>query len=506
MLRRQLTMNPAHDETGRVISDRTRTMNHLVAARPSHSGWATLFVGLCLLLVAVLLGMCDVSAEDAPKSIGRKAADSAAERGWQYLRTKPYLPPDFDQTVFENLWRRWPQLLRKQAEVASPVERRRITFSYYGLMEPPEGPEDGVGGGPPLGYVDTGGGNRVMNCLACHAGKVAGRVIPGLPNSHFALQSLTEDVRLTKLTLFRKLGHLDLASLKLPLGTTHGTTNAVVFGVVLGNLRDRDMNIDRSRPEPPQMHHDMDAPPLWNVRKKRSLYADGFAPKNHRVLMQFMLLPVNDRATLISWEDEFRDIQAWIESLQPPKYPFGIDARLAEQGRAVFEENCSRCHGTYGSEEMYEQILVPLKEVGTDPVRLQALNREHREWMRDGWMSRYGKDAVDVDPDGYVAPPLDGIWASAPYFHNGSVPTLWHVLHADQRPVVWKRTEDGYDQKRVGLEVREFAELPAAAQSAYERRSHFDTRKPGKSAAGHLFPEPLTKAQKQSLLEYLKTL
>jgi hypothetical protein len=477
-------------------------MNHLVAARPSHSGWATLFVGLCLILVAVLSGTCDVSAEDAPKSIDVKAVAGDSERGWQFLRTKPYLPPDFDETVFDNLWRRWSEPQRSRAKGASPAELRQITFSYYGLMEPP----DDHGEGPPLGYVDTGDGNRVMNCLACHAGKVTGKVIPGLPNSHFALQTLTEDVRLTKLTMFKKLGHLDLASLKLPLGTTHGTTNSVVFGVVLGNLRDKDMNIDRTRPEPPQMHHDMDAPPLWNVRKKRSLYADGFAPKNHRVLMQFMLLPKNDRDTLISWEDDFKDIQAWIESLPPPQYPFSIDAELAQKGRAVFMENCSRCHGTYGADGKYEQVLVPLEEVGTDPVRLKALNRQHREWMRDGWMSRYGKDEVDVDPNGYVAPPLDGIWASAPYFHNGSVPTLWHVLNSSQRPVVWKRTEDGYDQKRVGLEVVEFEALPDAAKTTYERRSHFDTTKSGKSAAGHTFPDSLSELQKRSLLEYLKTL
>ncbi|MGZ0173498.1 MAG: c-type cytochrome [Planctomycetales bacterium] len=468
-------------------------MNHLVDARPSHAGWATLIVSVCF--VAAVLSF----ASNAPLAADAK---TAAERGWRHLRENAYLPPDFDEQVFGNLWRRWPEPLHSNARDAKPEERRRLTFSHYGLMESP----DRLGIGPPLGYVDTGGGNRVMNCLACHAGKVAGRVIPGLPNSHFALQSLTEDVRLTKLTMFNKLGHLDLASLKLPLGTTHGTTNAVVFGVVLGNLRDKDMNIDRSRPDPPQVHHDMDAPPFWNFKKKRSLYADGFAPKNHRVLMQFMLLPENDRETLISWEDDFKDIQAWIESLEAPKYLFKVDAELAEQGRAVFEKNCSRCHGTYGSVEKYEQVLVPLDEVGTDPVRLQALNREHREWIRDGWMSRYGKDEVDVEPNGYVAPPLDGIWASAPYFHNGSVPTLWHVLHSAKRPVVWKRTEDGYDRKRIGLEVSEFSDVPKKATSAYERRSHFDTRRAGKSAGGHTFPDSLSESDKQTLLEYLKTL
>jgi hypothetical protein len=466
--------------------------------RPSFLLSGCLF-GCCLVVIPDGTGTSDAIAQVSnfkPEVASVANPASAAERGWQHLRNKAYLPPDFDQTVFENLWRRWPEPLRKQAEAATPAERRRMTFSYYGLMESPDKP----GEGSPLGYVDTGDGHRVMNCLACHAGKVAGRVILGLPNSHFALQTLTEDVRL------KKPGHLDLASLKLPLGTTHGTTNSVVFGVVLGNLRDKDMNVDRSRPEPPQMHHDMDAPPLWNFKKKRSLYVDGFAPKNHRVLMQFMLLPKNDRATLISWEDDFKDIQAWIESLEPPKYPFSIDAELAEQGRVVFEENCSRCHGTYGSGGKYEQVLIPLEEVGTDAVRLRALNREHREWMRDGWMSRYGEDRVDVEPNGYVAPPLDGIWASAPYFHNGSVPTLWHVLDSVERPAVWKRTENGYDQQRVGLEVFEFTTLPEEAKTTYERRSHFDTTKPGKSNAGHTFPDALTEPKKQSLLEYLKTL
>lgn len=462
-----------------------------------------------LMALLVSAGSLSAIAEAPPSSsVSHPANDSitdapsAAERGWQHLRTKSYLPPDFDQTVFDHLWHRWPASLRSQAAAATDAERRRMIFSYYGLMKPPSGSTDD----PPLGYVATEDGNLVMNCLACHAGKVAGKVIPGLPNSHFALQSLTEDVRVTKLTMFRKPGHLDLASLKLPLGTTHGTTNSVVFGVILGNLRDADMNVDRTRPDPLQIHHDMDAPPLWNVRKKTSLYADGFAPKNHRVLMQFMLLPTNDRETLISWEDDFREIQAWIESLSAPKYPFPVDDKLASQGRAVFNKKCSRCHGTYGPDGTYDQILVPLEEVGTDPVRLHALNREHREWMRDGWMSRYGQDPVDVEPAGYVAPPLDGIWASAPYFHNGSVPTLWHVLHSNRRPAVWKRTENGYDQTRVGLEITEFDALPQGIETAYELRSHFDTTRPGKSAAGHTFPDALSVSEKQQLLEYLKTL
>jgi hypothetical protein len=101
---------------------------------------------------------------------------------------------------------------------------------------------------------------------------------------------------------------------------------------------------------------------------------------------------------------------------------------------------------------------------------------------------------------------LDGIWASAPYLHNGSVPTLWHLLHPDERPTIWTRTEDGYDQSRVGLEATALEKLPATVTTAADRRRYFDTRLPGKSSAGHLFPNELSEDEKLAVLEYLKTL
>ena len=82
---------------------------------------------------------------------------------------------------------------------------------------------------------------------------------------------------------------------------------------------------------------------------------------------------------------------------------------------------------------------------------------------------------VDADVDGYVAPPLEGIWASAPYLHNGSVPTLWHLLHNDSRPAAWKRrSAEGYDPVRVGLLVDE-ADEPPELKRADERRRWFYT-------------------------------
>jgi acyl carrier protein len=253
---------------------------------------------------------------------------------------------------------------------------------------------------------------------------------------------------------------MDLGSLAMPLGGSNGTTNSVMFGVALGALRAPDMTVTRARGAPKMVHHDMTAPPFWNVRKKATLYCDGFSPKNHRVLIQFLLIPSNDAETVKGWEDDFRDILAWIESLEPPKYPWSIDEPLAARGKAVFNRHCSRCHGTYDEGGRYDQKVIPIEEVGTDPVRLRALTREHRRWLQLSWMSYGGRDPVELEPQGYVAPPLDGIWATAPYLLNGSVPTLWHLFHPDERPVVWKRTEDGYDREKIGLEITPFDDLP----------------------------------------------
>jgi len=427
-----------------------------------------------------------------------------ASRGLRHLQTRVYLPPDFDQEVFDELWTTWEQPLRERAAEATPDERRRMAFDRYGLLPRPDDPAK------PMQYVVDATGAWTMNCLACHQGQVAGMTIPGLPNSTYALETLTEEVRLVKVRQRKAFGHMDMGSLLLPLGTTNGTTNAVIFGVALMRHRDADLKIVPRPPRLDLVHHDMDAPPWWHYARRRSLYVDGFAPKSHRMLMQFLLVKQNGPERFREWEDEFRDIEAWIDSLRPPRWPHAIDAALAGQGEAVFRRHCADCHGTYGDQASYPDRVIPIDEIGTDRVRYDSLTAAQRTALNNSWFGDYGREAQGMrdreSPEGYVAPPLDGIWASAPYFHNGSVPTLWHVLHPDERPVVWKRTSTGYDEPRVGLEIETGTELPPGKLPAAERRRWFDTRKPGKSAAGHDFPAALTDAEKTAVLEYLKTL
>jgi mono/diheme cytochrome c family protein len=426
-------------------------------------------------------------------------------RGYQNLTQKAYLPPDFDQEVFDSAWKQWPEPLRNEAEKATSDERRRLAFARYGLTPRPDDPTK------PLQYVVDEGGNWTMNCLACHGGRVpdgkGGSVVwPGAPNSLFALQTLTEETRLAKAELGRPFSRMDVGGAFVPLGTTNGTTNAVMFGVLLMGMRDADLNIDTSRGVPKMTHHDMDAPPWWHFRRKKMLYIDGFAAKGHRGLMQFMLVRSNGPEKFRGWEQEFRDVYAYLSSIEPPKYPYAVDQRLASAGEESFSRVCAECHGTYGPGGNYPERLVPIGEVKTDRVRLEALTPAHREAYGQSWFAHYGRLPNLRDPKGYVAPPLNGVWASAPYFHNGSVPTLWHVLHPGQRPVVWKRASLGYDPDRVGLEVQVLEEIPPDATAGWQRRELFDTRAFGKSAGGHDFPEALTQDEKRAVLEYLKTL
>ena len=154
-------------------------------------------------------------------------------------------------------------------------------------------------------------------------------------------------------------------------------------------------------------------------------------------------------------------------------------------------------------------MRIDLSNIGTDPVRLHALEVAGRRKYSRSWFAHAneeGEQETVVDPKGYVAPPLDGIWASAPYLHNGSIPTLWHLLHPDKRPNIWRPMGEEFDERLVGLSIKEVTEIPSDEPDAAVRRSYFNTRNLGKSNAGHDYPAILNDRQREALLEYLKTL
>ena len=119
----------------------------------------------------------------------REATGADAEKGYQYILTKPYDAPSMTEAMLWDVWGVWPEPARTEAEHASPAERRRMIFSRYGLVEE-------QGRDLPVSFVRTPGGGLTENCLMCHAGKVAGKYIYGLGNSSFTGDALASDVAL----------------------------------------------------------------------------------------------------------------------------------------------------------------------------------------------------------------------------------------------------------------------------------------------------------------------
>ena len=107
-----------------------------------------------------------------------------------------------------------------------------------------------------------------------------------------------------------------------------------------------------------------------------------------------------------------------------------------------------------------------------------------------------------------MAPPLDGIWASAPYLHNASVPTVALLLDSTKRPKFWRRVDYDsahFDQAGLGWPFAELMYGHADAEDA-EKKFIYDTTQFAHTNTGHTFGDHLTPAERAAVLEYLKTL
>ncbi len=210
-------------------------------------------------------------------------------------------------------------------------------------------------------------------------------------------------------------------------------------------------------------------------------------------------------------------LEVLTHKLQPPAWPSGvlgeIDQTKAEQGRQIFEQKCASCHQNH---------LYPQMQIGTDPNRANSFgqpvgNRPFPEAVApilDGLKKRaFADDGIgpadqakmDVSPviwqatGQYLARPLNGIWATGPYLHNGSVPTLFDLLHPEQRPAKFKTGGREFDPVKIGYQ----SDLSVTGTNVWL----FDTSQPGNSNIGHsgeAFGTALPEDQKTALLEYLK--
>jgi mono/diheme cytochrome c family protein len=254
-----------------------------------------------------------------------------------------------------------------------------------------------------------------------------------------------------------------------------------------------------------------DTPPWWLLKKKHAMFYNGFGRGDFgRFLMASNLLTVSDSSEAREVDGHFNDVLAYIYSIQPPKYPRPVNAALVRKGGMLFVRNCAKCHGNYGDEGNYPNLLIPASTIGTDSLLATSnfQSPQFIEWFNKSWFSQ-GDHPAKLEPfDGYIAPPLDGIWITAPYLHNGSVPTLEGVLNSKARPTYWSRDFDNpqYDYVDVGWKYTREQGPGAPAAPGGKPKSVYNTELPGYGNYGHRFGDRLSESERKAVIEYLKTL
>jgi mono/diheme cytochrome c family protein len=258
--------------------------------------------------------------------------------------------------------------------------------------------------------------------------------------------------------------------------------------------------------------------------------------------------------------NSLQQVENALGRLAPQKWPedvFGpIDRAKAQQGKALFMAACAGCHNawpyTWTEPNKYGKrfVLVGLvaqSYVGTDPGQFRDL----RPFAITGQLADYlppplrGKDIIPTgalyyglqdkiveaalaqlkltDAEAaelhgyrefpippapisvYKAAPRDGVWATPPFLHNGSVPNLYEMLIPAQDRTKQFYVGREFDPVKVGLDT-------SASSGAFL----LDTALPGNSNAGHSFEDAprgngvigplLTDAQRWALVEYLKSI
>src|SRR5690606_6064708 len=131
------------------------------------------------------------------------------------------------------------------------------------------------------------------------------------------------------------------------------------------------------------------------------------------------------------------------------------------------------------------------------------------DWFNESFYGTITYLTGDDPFPGYVAPPLDGIWLTAPFLHNGSVPTLELVLDSTRRPRYWRRENydsTNYDWDKLGWKWEALDYGHADAPFGVETKYIYDTTILGHDNGGHTFGDQLTQAERMAVLEYLKTI
>jgi hypothetical protein len=503
---------------------------------------------------------------------------------------------------YNSLWLRWG-LLSRPADFDQAVANRwgvplGTERNPYPL--PGEDPNATNGGSGQLPIALTQlreadgrySGKMGLNCNWCHSGRVGDESEgPGLGTIEGSGNSLVEIGAVFGDTF---------PGFPIAANKVRGTGDILLYPAIAALDLDRLGHFNGSIVAAPSQGS-VDFPVFWNTGHRTRRFHDGsFAMDDSRPVMGFFmpLLSASRFLDIVGgrqWiEERDQDVRLWVESIRSPAYPGLIDMTLAEEGAWLFHQkdlwgpdlgnasprpdggngSCASCHGVYSplyaaSPEYLDRpelagiaaYVVPLDVIGTDPARANSLNEGLKETLRWSWWGYGTNDSPGAcfgasDRAGYLAPPLHGIWASAPYFHNASVPNVWEVLKPSDRKEIWRRLSGpsqwnnpslvmtfdtnlarAYDHDTLGwkYDVLECGDpflqpaldcSPAAAEfspagtfwftwnlegppptaAALEERKIYNTHKYSQGNQGHEFTSVLTDDERWALIEFMKTL
>jgi hypothetical protein len=417
------------------------------------------------------------------------------------------------------IWRVLPVLFADKLP-----DRPGAGYERLGFIFEPDAPES-----RPIGtsYLDGWVPLVGLNCATCHTGTVREspasepRIIPGMPAHQMDLQgyanfltAAARDPRFEPATLVAAIRGQD---------PEFSWFNGLLYRfLVVGRTRDgilerAEVNawfddrppqgpgrVDTFNPYKQMFGFDLkadrtvgtaDLPPLFLQRPREGLWLhwDG---NNDAVDERNKSAAIGAGATGESLDlESLERIARWTRDLPPPPMPDAqIDRGLAEAGAVVYQAACARCHDFDG--DAVGQVT-PIGEIGTDPERLNSFTAELAAKMNTIGTGTPWQFSHFRKTNGYANMPLDGVWLRAPYLHNGSVPTLKALLFPEERPAVFYRGYDVYDWQRVG-----FVSTGSAAEA---QGVPFDTSLRGNANSGHTYGSNLPPADREALIEYLKT-
>ena len=384
-------------------------------------------------------------------------------------------------------------------------------------MAPNSGPDQ------PLGWT--------ANCLVCHSAEIDGVVYLGAGSKVFDEHVLSAGLK--KLTASTRLSGLPPGSREEQMAQhTNQVLHKHHHDKIIALTRARSSAFAASHVElymrahdyamPPSRgvgRGDVKTPPLWHVAAKqptRRWYSDGSFHGEFPLMASSMELE-KDRSfdeliqhVLPRIEEQFDTV---VRHLRPPPYPYAIDAELVEQGRRLFYSEamgCYACHGFYDGQGGVDWPGVHA-DMGTDPLRLAVVDADFIRVFDASPLK--GKGQLEKS-EGYAATPLTGVWANYPYLHNGSVPTLYHLLgpSRERPPIFHVQAARHFDPKRVGQQL--FVEEKDGRRTADDlekrygaNRDWFSNKREGCDNGGHdLWELIATEENRLALIEYLKTL